>query len=83
MASTCISENLNRATSFTLACSLFSEDLIILTFDGADLQYLVALDKRTGKTVWKTDRSVDWNDDWQNQLHPSTLYHCTTVPLNH
>lgn len=39
------------------------EDLVILTFDGADLQYLVALDKLTGKTVWKTDRSVDWNDE--------------------
>jgi outer membrane protein assembly factor BamB len=37
--------------------------LIILTFDGADLQYHVALDKTTGKTVWKTDRSVAWNDE--------------------
>ncbi len=39
------------------------EDLLILTFDGADLQYLVALDKRTGETVWKTDRSAEWNDE--------------------
>jgi outer membrane protein assembly factor BamB len=39
------------------------ENLLILTFDGADLQYLVALDKNTGETVWKTDRSVDWNDE--------------------
>jgi outer membrane protein assembly factor BamB len=39
------------------------ENTIILTFDGADLQYLVALDKKTGKTVWKTDRSVKWNDE--------------------
>jgi outer membrane protein assembly factor BamB len=37
-------------------------DLLILTMDGVDLQYLVALDKRTGRTVWKTDRSVEWND---------------------
>jgi outer membrane protein assembly factor BamB len=37
-------------------------NLLILTFDGADLQYLAALDKETGKTVWKTDRSADWND---------------------
>jgi outer membrane protein assembly factor BamB len=37
-------------------------DLLILTFDGADLQYHVALDKRTGKTVWLTNRSVAWND---------------------
>jgi len=39
------------------------ENLLILTFDGADLQYLAALDKGTGKTVWKTDRSVPWNDE--------------------
>ena len=39
------------------------EDLLILTFDGANLQYLAALDKKTGKTVWKTDRSVAWNDE--------------------
>lgn len=38
-------------------------DLVILTFDGADLQYHVALDKKTGATVWKTDRSVPWNDE--------------------
>ena len=39
------------------------ENLVILTMDGADLQYHVALDKQTGKTVWKTDRSVAWNDE--------------------
>jgi outer membrane protein assembly factor BamB len=39
------------------------ENLIILTMDGADVQYHVALDKQTGKTVWKTDRSVVWNDE--------------------
>ncbi len=39
------------------------ENLLILTMDGADLQYHVALDKQTGKTVWKTDRSVAWNDE--------------------
>ena len=37
-------------------------DLLILTMDGVDLQYLVALDKKTGRTVWKTDRSADWDD---------------------
>ena len=39
------------------------EDLIILTMDGANLQYHVALDKKTGQTVWKADRSVVWNDE--------------------
>ncbi len=38
------------------------KNLVILTMDGADLQYHVALDKQTGQTVWKTNRSVAWND---------------------
>ncbi len=38
------------------------EDLLILTMDGVDVQYMVALDKKTGKTVWKTDRTAIWND---------------------
>lgn len=38
------------------------ENLVILTLDGVDLQYLIALDKKTGRTVWKTNRSVAWND---------------------
>lgn len=33
------------------------ENLLILTFDGFDVQYLVALDKQTGKTVWRKDRN--------------------------
>jgi len=38
------------------------DDLLILHFDGFDLQYVVALDKTTGKTVWKTDRSTKFGD---------------------
>jgi outer membrane protein assembly factor BamB len=38
------------------------KDFLILTMDGVDVQYLVALDKQTGKTIWKTDRTADWND---------------------
>ena len=36
------------------------ENLLILCFDGYDFQYIVALDKRTGKTVWRRDRDVDY-----------------------
>jgi outer membrane protein assembly factor BamB len=32
-------------------------DLVILTFDGFDVQYLAALDKKTGKVVWQKDRN--------------------------
>jgi len=38
------------------------ENLLILSMDGVDVQYLVALDKQTGRTVWKTDRTAEWDD---------------------
>ncbi len=37
-------------------------DLLIMNFDGSDTQYVVALNKKTGKTVWKKDRSIDFKD---------------------
>ena len=33
------------------------QDLVILSCDGADQQFLVALDKRTGTMRWRTDRA--------------------------
>ena len=39
------------------------KDLIILTFDGADVQYLTALNTETGKTAWKTDRNFNYGTD--------------------
>jgi hypothetical protein len=39
------------------------ENLLIVHFDGYDLQYIVALDKTTGKTVWKKDREIDYGTD--------------------
>lgn len=41
---------------------LLYRNLLILTMDGVDVQYLVALDKETGRTVWKTDRTAQWDD---------------------
>ena len=38
------------------------ENLLLMHFDGSDHQYLVALDKMTGKTAWKTERSIDHKD---------------------
>lgn len=32
------------------------KNLLILHFEGTDIQYIVALDKATGKIVWRTDR---------------------------
>jgi outer membrane protein assembly factor BamB len=38
------------------------KDLLIMNFDGSDNLFIVALDKKTGKTVWETKRSVDYAD---------------------
>jgi len=37
-------------------------DLLILTFDGIDKHFLTALNKKTGETVWLTNRSTDYGD---------------------
>jgi outer membrane protein assembly factor BamB len=36
------------------------EGLLYLHFDGYDAQYVIALDKTTGQTVWKRDREIDY-----------------------
>jgi outer membrane protein assembly factor BamB len=38
-------------------------DLLFVAYDGFDLQYVVALDKHTGKTLWKKDRGIDYGTD--------------------
>ena len=35
-------------------------NLLIVALDGFDLQYVVALDKTTGKTMWRKDRNIDY-----------------------
>ena len=35
------------------------KDFIILHYEGTDIRYVVALDKATGKLVWRTDRPVE------------------------
>jgi len=37
------------------------ENLLIVHVDGRDAQYVVALDRATGQTVWKTNRSIDYS----------------------
>ena len=37
-------------------------NLLLMHFDGSDRQFVMALDKTTGKTVWQTKRSVDFHD---------------------
>jgi outer membrane protein assembly factor BamB len=37
--------------------------LLFIHFDGFDEQYVVALDKITGRTVWKRDRDINYGTD--------------------
>ena len=37
-------------------------NLLIMNFDGSDHQFVIALDKDTGQTVWRTERSIDFMD---------------------
>ena len=42
-------------------------NFLIFNVDGRDVQYVIALNKETGKTAWKTNRSVDFSDVQVNQ----------------
>jgi outer membrane protein assembly factor BamB len=37
-------------------------DLLFMNFDGSDHQFLIALDKKTGQTAWRKERSIDYKD---------------------
>lgn len=38
------------------------EDLLIMNFDGSDHQFIIALDKTSGATRWRKERSIDYKD---------------------
>ena len=42
-------------------------NFFVVHVDGRDVQYVIALDKTTGTTVWKTARSVDYSQTPVNQ----------------
>ena len=39
------------------------ENLLVVAYDGFDLNYVVAFDKLTGKTVWQRDRNIAYEND--------------------
>lgn len=41
---------------------LLHDNLLILTFDGIDAQFLMGLDATTGENVWRTARTTDYGD---------------------
>lgn len=55
------------------------KNLLILHIEGTDVQYLIALDKQTGKTVWKTNRPREFYDN----IEPvSRKAYCTPIVIN-
>jgi outer membrane protein assembly factor BamB len=44
------------------------DDLLIVSCDGADAAYVVALDARTGRIRWKTDRRSPWDQAYTTPL---------------
>jgi outer membrane protein assembly factor BamB len=45
------------------ASPIVFNDSLIVHFDGHDLQYIVCLDQKTGKTLWKKEREYDFKTD--------------------
>ena len=67
-------------------------NLMIMNFDGSDHQFIIALDKRTGKTVWQTKRSIDYQDlgpdgkpeadgDWRKGFSTPHLAYFNNTPI--
>jgi outer membrane protein assembly factor BamB len=42
---------------------ILHEDKLFVTYDGFDVQFVVALDKTTGQTIWKRDREINYGTD--------------------
>jgi outer membrane protein assembly factor BamB len=41
---------------------ILHEDRLLMHFDGSDHQFVLALDKETGRTLWRRERSIDFMD---------------------
>lgn len=60
------------------------DGLLIVAFDGFDVQYVVALDKLTGKTVWKTQREITYpsdNGDLKKAYGTGAIFEVNGEPL--
>ncbi|QDT08413.1 PQQ-binding-like beta-propeller repeat protein [Planctomycetes bacterium K23_9] len=52
---------------------------LFVAYDGFDVQYVVALDKNTGKTIWKTDRDIDYGTDNGDRMKAYCTGHIINV----
>ncbi len=47
---------------------ILNDEKLFVAFDGIDVQYMVAIDKRSGEIAWKKDRNIDYKTevgDWK------------------
>src|SRR5436305_839269 len=59
VAAVCLSGSALRGAG---SSPIVFRDRLIMHFDGSDHQFVVALDTKTGKTLWRTERSIDFKD---------------------
>lgn len=59
------------------ASLMLDRDRLYIPVDGRDVQYVTALDKVTGRTVWKTNRSIDYSQFTSN----CRKAFCTPIPI--
>ena len=55
---------------------ILSSRLLMVALDGADYQFVIALDKQTGETVWRTPREIDYgtnNGDFKKAFSTAAL----------
>lgn len=61
------------------------QDLMVVAFDGADQQYVVALDKSSGETRWKVDRNIEYfkgdDGDWKKAYGTASIFQVDGQPL--
>ncbi|MBN2325751.1 MAG: PQQ-binding-like beta-propeller repeat protein [Candidatus Omnitrophica bacterium] len=58
------------------------KDLIILHLEGTDLQYIVALDKTTGDTVWRCDRPKELYETIKTAVYLKAYHTPILVDVN-
>lgn len=58
---------------------ILHEDRLFVAYDGFDVQYVVALDKNTGKTIWRKDRNIDYGTMNGDRMKAYSTAHVITV----
>jgi outer membrane protein assembly factor BamB len=61
-----------------VSSAILYEDLLICPFEGTDVQFVVALDKKTGKQVWRYDRPRELYDGIE-PLYLLKSYHTPVI----